>query len=65
MAAIADLFWMSPDTSSATAGHRPSRMSDTPPITVDTLAGWMMVIFQLVAENRRLRDRIADLERAR
>jgi hypothetical protein len=40
-------------------------MSDTPPITVDTLAGWMMVIFQLVAENRHLRDRIADLERAR
>ena len=40
-------------------------MNDTPSITVDTLAGWMTVIFQLVAENRRLRDRIADLERAR
>jgi hypothetical protein len=40
-------------------------MSDTPPVTVDTLASWMTLICRLVSENRRLRDRIADLERAR
>ena len=35
--------------------------SDAPVVTTDVMAGWMTVICQLVAENRRLKDHITSM----